>query len=45
MALSSIARIFEVVGAFLACESIERVANCGADRVDGSGGSFAEQVP
>lgn len=35
---------FEVVGAFLGCEGIECVADRGTDRVDGSRGSFAEQV-
>ncbi len=28
----------------MGCEGIERVADCGTDRVDGSSGSFADQM-
>jgi hypothetical protein len=44
MALGLISRISEIVGALVGREGIECVADCGADRLDGSCGSFAEQM-
>jgi len=44
MALGLIAQIFEIVGAFLGCEGIKKLADCCANRVDGSRGSLSEQV-
>lgn len=44
MTLGSISWVFEVVGAFIGCEGVECLANCRADRINGSRGGLSEQV-
>ena len=44
MKLGSVARVFEVVGAFLWCEVVESIGDCSADGIGGSGGSLPQKV-